>query len=103
MPKSFDAVMMIGYGAPEKKEDIMPFLRNVASGRPIPEDRLREVAHHYEIFDGKSPLNEFTYKQAQKLEKLLSVWGYDLPVYVGMRNWHPFIKDSLQRDAGAEV
>ena len=53
----------------------MPFLRNVASGRPIPEDRLREVAHHYEIFDGKSPLNEFTYKQARKLEKLLSVWG----------------------------
>jgi ferrochelatase len=97
MQNNFDAVMMIGYGAPEKKEDIMPFLRNVASGRPIPEDRLREVAHHYEIFDGKSPLNEFTYKQAQKLEKLLSRWGYNLPVYVGMRNWHPFIKDSLEQ------
>ncbi|MCY3986712.1 MAG: ferrochelatase [Candidatus Dadabacteria bacterium] len=97
MQNSFDAVMMIGYGAPEKKEDIIPFLKNVTSGRPIPEDRLREVAHHYEIFDGKSPLNEFTYRQAQKLEKLLSVWGYDLPVYVGMRNWHPFIKDSLEK------
>ena len=96
--------MMIGYGAPEKKQDIMPFLKNVASGRPIPEDRLREVAHHYEIFDGKSPLNEFTYRQARKLEKLLSVWGYDLPVYVGMRNWHPFIKDSLEqmREDGVE-
>ncbi len=97
MAKNFDAIMMIGYGAPEKKQDIMPFLRNVAGGRPIPEDRLREVALHYEIFNGKSPLNEFTYKQAQKLEKLLSEHGYDLPVYVGMRNWHPFIKDSLER------
>jgi len=97
MRKNFDAIMMIGYGAPEKKEDIMPFLRNVASGRPIPEDRLREVAHHYEIFDGKSPLNELTYKQAQKLEKLLLEHGYDLPVYIGMRNWHPFIKDSLEQ------
>ena len=97
MQRNFDAIMMIGYGAPEKKQDIMPFLKNVASGRPIPEDRLREVAHHYEIFDGKSPLNEFTYKQASELEKLLSRRGLNLPVYVGMRNWHPFIKDSLER------
>ncbi len=95
MQKKFDAIMMIGYGAPEKKEDIMPFLRNVAGGRPIPEERLLEVAHHYEIFDGHSPLNEFTYRQAKKLEKFLSQKGYEIPVCVGMRNWHPFTKDSL--------
>ncbi len=95
--------MMIGYGAPEKKEDIMPFLRNVAGGRPIPEERLLEVAHHYEIFDGRSPLNEFTYRQAGKLEKLLSQKGYDIPVCVGMRNWHPFIKDSLMQLRGRGV
>ncbi|NIP31296.1 MAG: ferrochelatase [Candidatus Dadabacteria bacterium] len=95
MPKEFDAIMMIGYGGPEKKDDIMPFLRNVSKGRPIPEERLAEVAHHYEIFDGKSPLNEYTFKQGNKLEKFLSEKGYNLPVYVGMRNWRPFINDSL--------
>ena len=95
MPNKFDAVMMIGYGAPEKKEDIMPFLLNVAKGHPIPEERLKEVSHHYEIFNGKSPLNEYTYKQASKLNRFLSAKGIKLPVYVGMRNWHPFIKDSL--------
>lgn len=95
MAKKFDAILMIGYGAPEKLEDIMPFLRNVAKGRPIPEERLKEVSHHYELFDGKSPLNEYTYKQGEKLQKFLAEKGFDLPVYVGMRNWHPFINDSL--------
>ena len=55
MPQKFDAILMIGYGAPEKIEDIRPFLQNVAKGRPIPPDRLEEVAHHYELFGGKSP------------------------------------------------
>ena len=97
MSRKFDAVFMIGYGAPEKREDIAPFLRKVAGARPIPEKRLREVASHYEIFDGKSPLNEFTRRQAAKLEKFLARRGHDLPVYVGMRNWHPFIGDELER------
>lgn len=97
MPRNFDAIMMIGYGAPEKLEDIMPFLKNVAKGRPIPEERLKEVSHHYELFDGKSPLNEYTYKQGEKLERFLSEKGYDLPVYVGMRNWHPYINDCLRK------
>ena len=75
------AIMLIGYGAPEKAEDIMPFLKNVASGRPIPEDRLKEVAHHYELIGGKSPLNELTYKQAEKLKNFLTNEGFDIPVF----------------------
>lgn len=97
MSGNFDAVLMIGYGAPEKREDVVPFLREVAGSRPIPEARLREVASHYEIFDGRSPLNELTCRQAAKLEKFLARRGRKLPVYVGMRNWHPFIEDSLER------
>lgn len=97
MKKKFDAVMMIGYGAPEKREDIMPFLRRVAGSRPIPEERLAEVAGHYGMFDGKSPLNKYTRAQAAKLEKFLARKGRGLPVYIGMRNWHPFITDTLAR------
>ena len=96
MPKKFDAILMIGYGAPEKIEDIRPFLKNVAKGRPIPPDRLDEVAHHYELFGGKSPLNEYTYKQAKGLQDKLAENGQDIPVYVGMRNWHPFIPDTIR-------
>jgi len=97
MSKEFDAILMIGYGAPEKIEDIHPFLQNVAKGRPIPPDRLEEVAHHYELFGGKSPLNEYTYKQASGVQNRLEEKGYDLPVYVGMRNWHPLIPDTIKK------
>ena len=97
MSGKFDAVLMIGYGAPERREDVVPFLRRVAGQRPIPEERLREVASHYEMFDGKSPLNELTRRQADKLGKFLARRGRDLPVYIGMRNWRPFIRDELER------
>lgn len=104
MDNKYDAILMIGYGAPEKIEDIRPFLQNVAKGRPIPPDRLDEVAHHYEMFGGKSPLNEYTYRQAKGLQEKLSQNGGEIPVYVGMRNWHPLIPDTLKEmaDAGAK-
>jgi protoporphyrin/coproporphyrin ferrochelatase len=104
MKKKFDAILMIGYGAPERIEDIHPFLQNVAKGRPIPPDRLEEVARHYELFGGRSPLNEYTFKQAKGLENKLAEEGYGIPVYVGMRNWHPFIPDTLEQmaEAGAK-
>lgn len=103
MSKKYDAILMLGYGAPEKIEDIRPFLENVAKGRPIPPDRLEEVAHHYELFGGKSPLNEYTYKQARALQNKLAEYGHDIPIYVGMRNWHPFTPDTIKKiyDNGA--
>jgi ferrochelatase len=103
MSKKYDAILMIGYGAPEKIEDIRPFLENVAKGRPIPPDRLEEVAHHYELFGGKSPLKEYTYKQARALQNKLAEYGHDIPIYVGMRNWHPFTPDTIKKiyDNGA--
>lgn len=103
MSNKYDAILMIGYGAPEKIEDIRPFLQNVAKGRPIPPDRLEEVAHHYELFGGKSPLNEYTYKQGNGLHNKLMEYDHDIPVYVGMRNWHPLTPDTIKEmyDNGA--
>ncbi|MEW6143465.1 MAG: ferrochelatase [Thermodesulfobacteriota bacterium] len=96
MGNKFDAVLLLGYGGPEKPEDIRPFLELVAKGRPIPKERLDEVAHHYELIGGRSPINEYTYKQAKGLENALSENGSKIPVFVGMRNWHPFIPDTLK-------
>lgn len=93
----FDAVLMIGFGGPERPEDIRPFLENVARGRRIPPARLKEVAHHYERIGGKSPLNELTFRQAEALQAKLQAQGCPLPVYVGMRNWRPFLTDTIQR------
>jgi ferrochelatase len=95
VPETFDAILIIAFGGPEKPEDIRPFLSNVTSGRPIPPERIEESAHHYELIGGRSPLNELTFKQAEGLKATLKERGYNLPVYVGMRNWHPLLTETV--------
>jgi ferrochelatase len=90
---SIDSVLLIGFGGPESPQEIMPFLRNVVRGRNIPDERLREVEHHYHDVGGRSPYNDWTFKQRDGLEAWLRERGRELPVYVGMRNWNPFLKD----------
>lgn len=90
----FDSVLLIGFGGPERVEDIRPFLGNVTRGRPIPAARLDEVAAHYEMLGG-SPFNRLTRAQARALEEELRRAGPALPVFTGMRNWHPYIAETL--------
>jgi ferrochelatase len=99
----YDAVLLIAFGGPEKLDDVRPFLANVTKGRPVPPQRLEEVAHHYELFGGRSPLNEITFRQARALQALLGGEGPRLPVYVGMRNWHPYFHETLTRMATDDV
>src|SRR5262249_20805278 len=98
-----DAVLLIAFGGPEKMEDVRPFLTNVLKGRPLPRQRLEEVVRHYELFNGRSPLNEITFRQAQRLRRLLDREGPRMPIYVGMRNWHPYFHDALARMAADGV
>jgi ferrochelatase len=97
-----DSVLLIAFGGPEKPEDVRPFLEIVTAGRQIPPERIEEVAHHYEAIGGRSPLNELTRRQAEGLRRLLVREGITTPVYVGMRNWHPFLLETLaeMRDRG---
>jgi ferrochelatase len=92
---SFDAVLIVAFGGPQGRADVRPFLANVLRGRRVPPSRVEEVAHHYELFDGVSPLTALTMKQAELLRARLEHRGMPLPVYVGMRNWHPFLADTL--------
>jgi ferrochelatase len=94
---SFDSVLIIGFGGPTAPDEIRPFLQNVVRGRNIPPERLEEVAHHYEAIGGRSPYNELTFRQAEGLRERLPALGRPLPVYVGMRNWHPFLADTIAR------
>ena len=91
-----DAVLLIAFGGPTAPSEIRPFLEIVSRGRRIPPERLEEVAHHYEQMPGgRSPLNELTEAQAAGLRVALAADGRTLPVYVGMRNWHPFLHETL--------
>jgi ferrochelatase len=91
---SHPAVLLIAHGSPERVEDIPEFLLNISRGRPMPEAVVREVQHRYSLI-GSSPLTRITRQQADGVARELG-----LPVYVGMRNWRPFIADTLQQMAG---
>ena len=95
----FDSVLLISFGGPQGRDDIRPFLANVLRGRRVSPERVEEVAHHYELFGGVSPITELTRRQAEGLRVRLAVAGRPLPVYVGMRNWHPLLADTLRDDA----
>ena len=99
----FDAVLLISFGGPQGLADIRPFLANVLRGRRIPPERVEEVAHHYELFGGVSPLTELTLRQADGLRQRLAATGTPLPVYVGMRNWKPYLVDTLSEMSNAGV
>lgn len=95
MPQPFDAVLLIAFGGPLGPGDVRPFLDNVLRGRRVSPERLEEVAHHYERFGGVSPLTDLTYRQARALASALAHGQLALPVYVGMRNWHPLLRETL--------
>jgi ferrochelatase len=99
MSAPFDAVLLVSFGGPQGLDDIRPFLANVLRGRRIPPQRIEEVAHHYEMFDGVSPFTQYTMDQAEGLRHQLRGRGLDLPVYVGMRNWAPLLPDVLAQMA----
>ena len=102
-PPPFDAVLLISFGGPQGPDDIRPFLANVLRGRVVPPARVEEVARHYEHFGGISPITELTLQQATGLRRRLERDGPALPVFVGMRNWHPFLADTLREMAQAGV
>jgi len=96
----FDSVLLIAFGGPEKPEDVRPFLRIVTEGRRIPPERVEEVARHYDAIGGRSPLGELTRRQAARLREALARDGVARPVYVGMRNWRPFLHETLAEMRG---
>lgn len=97
MNQPYDAVLIIGFGGPETMADVRPFMSNILRGRMLPDARMQEVLRHYEAVGGRSPYNEMTFRQARGLETLLKERGRALPVYVGMRNWTPYLQNALQQ------
>ncbi|MGI9253623.1 MAG: ferrochelatase, partial [Thermomicrobiales bacterium] len=93
----YDALLFLSFGGPEGMDDVMPFLENVSKGRPIPRERLLEVAEHYYHYNGVSPINGQNRALIAALEAELAAHGPNLPIYFGNRNWHPLLPDTLER------
>ena len=91
-----DAILILSFGGPEKREDVIPFLENVLAGRNVPRERMLEVAEHYYHFGGISPINDHNKALIASLRSLLAQQGPKLPVYWGNRNWHPFLATTVE-------
>jgi protoporphyrin/coproporphyrin ferrochelatase len=98
----YDAFLLVSFGGPEGPDDVLPFLRNVTRGRGVPDERLAEVAEHYQHFGGVSPINAQCRELLDAIGKDFATHGLDLPLYWGNRNWDPYLTDTLaaMRDAG---
>ncbi|MGE0592389.1 MAG: ferrochelatase [Vicinamibacterales bacterium] len=97
MTPTFDSVLVVSFGGPQGLADIRPFLANVLRGRRVSPERVEEVARHYEQFGGVSPITALTVRQAAGLADGLRTAGHPLPVHVGMRNWHPYLAETLRQ------
>ena len=71
MADRFDAVLLVSFGGPEGRDEVLPFLENVLHGRNVPRERMLEVAEHYYHFDGVSPINAQNRALIRELEREL--------------------------------
>ncbi len=86
-----NAVLLLAHGSPDSPDEVPEFMKHITAGRSIPDAVIEEVRHRYSLI-GRSPLTEITLAQADALRRALNV-----PVYLGMRNWRPFIADAAQQ------
>jgi ferrochelatase len=94
---NYEAILVVSFGGPESREEVIPFLENVLRGKNVPRERLLAVAEHYYHFEGKSPINQQTRELIAALEKELARNGPPLPIYWGNRNWYPLLPDTLRK------
>ena len=92
-----DAVLLLAHGTPNRVEEIPEYLSRVTVGRPLSEEVVHEVSHRFSIIGG-SPLTPLTLEQGRLLQQELG-----LPVYVGMRNWKPYIADVVAQMRGGGI
>jgi len=91
-------VLLLAHGAPERVEDVPEYLSHVRGGQPVSPRLLQEVQARYAAIGGSSPLTHWTRVQAEALQKTLGI-----PVFFGMRNWHPFVKETMDRARAAGI
>ncbi|MGH9121461.1 MAG: ferrochelatase [Acidimicrobiales bacterium] len=92
----YDALLVVSFGGPEGPDDVLPFLRNVLRGSNVPASRMDQVAEHYHLFGGVSPINDQNRALISALEAALAEAGIAMPVYWGNRNWHPLLTDTVE-------
>jgi len=90
-------IMLMAYGTPETAEHVAPYYTHIRGGRPPSPEAVAHLTHRYEAVGGRTPLTELTEEVRAAVAERLAERGLDVPVYVGMKHWHPYIADVLPR------
>ena len=123
-PSQSTAVLLLAHGTPNALGEMAEYLAKVTGGRALPPEVVAELQHRYAqigLTDNQiglteipapepPPLTRWTLAQGRLLEAALAAAaltqnGLPLPVYVAMRNWHPFIRETMDRvrDSGRKL
>ena len=94
-PSSMIGLLVMAYGGPNTIDEVEPYLLDVRGFRPTAPEIIHEVRERYREIGGHSPILEQTQAQATALESALNTNGQEFKAFVGMRHWHPYIKDTL--------
>ncbi len=92
------AVLLMAYGGPDSLDDVEPYLLDVRGGRAVSPEFTAEIKARYARIGGRSPIRALTEAQAAGVQRLL---GDGFAVSVGMRHWHPYIADTVERIVAA--
>src|SRR5215216_8210860 len=88
-------LLVMAYGGPNALDEVEPYLLDVRGYRPTAPEIIHEVRERYREIGGRSPILEQTREQAAAVESALNTNRSDFKAFVGMRHWHPYIKDTL--------
>lgn len=88
-------LLVMAYGGPDNLDEVEPYLMDVRGYRPTSTEIIHEVRERYREIGGRSPLLDQTREQADALVTALNRNGQNFKAFVGMRHWHPYIKDAL--------
>src|SRR5512143_3565958 len=88
-------LLVMAYGGPNNIDEVEPYLLDVRGYRPTAPEIIHEVRERYREIGGRSPILEQTWEQAHSLESALNKSGQEFKAFVGMKHWHPYIKNTL--------
>lgn len=96
-------LLVMAYGGPNNMDEVEPYLLDVRGYRPTAPEIVHAVRERYREIGGRSPIREQTQAQAEAIESALNVSGQDFKAFIGMRHWHPYIKDALEDMRGRGI
>ncbi len=100
MPMDTTAILAMALGGPTSLDEVGPYLADIRRGRPTPPAMVEEFRERYRRIGGGSPLLKISTAQAKGLEAALTAEGFRVRAYLGMRHWHPYIKEAVAQIAG---